>query len=345
MPALTINDLHKSFGDTIALSGVTFEAEDGEILAVLGPSGCGKSTLLALIAGLDTPDRGSVHWDGEDLDTIPPHRRGFGLMFQDYALFPHMTVAANVAFGLEMDALPQPEIDRRVAEALDLVGLSNFEHRDVNKLSGGEQQRVALARSLAPRPRLLMLDEPLGSLDRALRERLLADLKAILSAANQTAIYVTHDQAEAFAVADRVVVMQAGAVAQIGTPRQIYRRPVSLFVAQFLGLTNLLSGPVRSQDGDFIADTHIGPLPIPETENARVDLLLRPDAVRIDSSGKSALHGTVSAHDFRGATTLLEVEIENQSLRFEFLSSLPLPMVGEPIHINYDPAQAVHILD
>src|SRR3990172_8391937 len=177
---LEIRELYKAFDGKVALNGVSFKVKTGEIVALLGPSGSGKSTLLSIVAGLDLADRGTVRWDGKNISSVPPHRRGFGLMFQDYALFPHRDVFGNVAFGLQLGAVPAAQIQRRVSEVLQLVGLAGFERREVSSLSGGEQQRVALARALAPQPRLLMLDEPLGSLDRALRQHLLAELAEIL---------------------------------------------------------------------------------------------------------------------------------------------------------------------
>ncbi|MCH8066672.1 MAG: ABC transporter ATP-binding protein [Chloroflexi bacterium] len=344
MPQLQLENLHKSFSDTQALAGVSFDVAQGEIIAVLGPSGCGKSTLLSVIAGLETPDNGRVIWEGKDLSEVPPHQRDFGLMFQDFALFPHKNVYENIAFGLQMAGLEKPAIDKLVDEALILVGLPDFTSRDVNLLSGGEQQRVALARSLAPQPRLLMLDEPLGALDRRLRARLLTEMGAILRAGGQTTLYITHDQSEAFAIADRVVVMNAGAVAQIGAPKDIYQQPASLFVAEFLGLDNLLSGSVRSVDHQYFAETEIGELPIPPTDSPQVAILLRPDAMRLDHTGKSALQGRVTARDFRGVTTQIEIVINQRYLHFEFLSSQTLPDIGESIQLSYNPAEAIQIL-
>jgi ABC-type Fe3+/spermidine/putrescine transport system ATPase subunit len=248
---LDVSHVSKSYPGLPVLYDVSFAVEDGEIVCLLGPSGCGKTTLLRIIAGLEAPDAGRIAFAGQDLADIPVHRRNFGLMFQDYALFPHKDVAANVAFGLRMQGWPPAKISERVAEMLQLVELRSYEGRRVSELSGGEQQRVALARSLAPKPRLLMFDEPLGSLDRSLREQLMNSLRGILKQVGVTALYVTHDQEEAFAIADRVFIMQPGAadgmggrIVQGGTPQEVYRQPRSAYVAGFLGFRNLLAGIV-----------------------------------------------------------------------------------------------------
>ena len=256
-PLLQVSHIHKSFDGAPLLRDVSFDVAPSEIVCLLGPSGCGKTTLLNIIAGLEQAESGQVLVEGQDISGVPVHRRGFGLMFQDLALFPHKNVRDNVAFGLRMAGLAPQAIDARVSEVLELVGLAGFEQRDVNQLSGGEQQRVALARSLAPRPRLLMLDEPLSSLDRTLRERLMNELRDILTRVGQTAIYVTHDQQEAFALADRVVILNAGRVAQIGTPQEVYRAPADAFVARFLGLTNLIRG-WRSEGGGRESQDGVG---------------------------------------------------------------------------------------
>jgi ABC-type Fe3+/spermidine/putrescine transport system ATPase subunit len=266
-------------------------------------------------------------------------------MFQDYMLFPHKNVYDNVAFGLQMANLEKAEIVARVAETLELVGLPGFGDRDVNQLSGGEQQRVALARSLVPKPRLLMLDEPLGSLDRALRERLLADLHAILKESAQTTLYVTHDQEEAYAIADRIVVMDAGKVAQTGSPRSIYQQPASLFVARFLGMSNLFPGEVKDVDGKKVMETAIGRLPAPAGVSGRVTVLLRPDAVGLNGNGEFKLQGKLLERTFRGVTTHVGVEVNGEHLSFELLSSVDLPKVGELISLSFDPKEAVQIID
>ena len=237
---LTTRKLAVRFGDHQALDGVSLHVEPSEILAILGPSGCGKSTLLRAIAGLQPLDAGRVTWNGLDLAGVPPHRREVGLMFQDHALFPHRDVAANVGFGLRMQGLGATERRSRAAEMLELVGLTGFESRPIDTLSGGEAQRVALARALAPHPRVLLLDEPFGSLDRRLRDRLVEEIPPILRAADVAAVHVTHDHDEAFAVADRVGIMIAGRLGRVGPAPEVWSDPRLASVARFLGHTNLV---------------------------------------------------------------------------------------------------------
>jgi ABC-type Fe3+/spermidine/putrescine transport system ATPase subunit len=339
---LELCQITKSYPDGWRLAGVSFCVERGEIVCLLGPSGCGKTTLLRLIAGLEPLDGGQVLVDGEDVTHTPPHLRGFGLMFQEYALFPHKDVSGNVAFGLRMQSLKRNVVTERVAEALALVGLAGFERRDVSQLSGGERQRVALARSLAPQPRLLMLDEPLGALDRNLRERLLGELPDILHRADATAITVTHDQEEAFAIADRVVLMHDGRAVQIGTPREVYRRPASTWVARFLGLTNLLDAKVV---GNGI-ETEIGRLMIPNIKSqiSNRKLLIRPEAARLGDTGPNVVRGVVTERSFRGERYRLGVRHESGiELAFNVPANVDLPGCGEPITLSLDP-QALTIL-
>ncbi len=238
---LNLEKIHKSYGTTQVLRGLDLQVNDGEILCLLGPSGCGKSTALRLIAGLEKPDAGTISLNGQPLVNVPVHERGFGLMFQDFALFPHLNVFDNVAFGLRMHHTSQADIQRRTAEALELVRLTGFEKRDVSDLSGGEKQRVALARSLAPQPKLLMLDEPLGSLDAALRTQLIGEIREIIKTTKLTAIYVTHDRGEAFSVSDRLGVMNNGKIERIDTPDAVYNHPETLFTASFLGFRNIFT--------------------------------------------------------------------------------------------------------
>lgn len=256
---LGIAGLTVRYGDTVAVDDVDLVVERGEVVAVLGPSGCGKSSLLRAVTGLVAPDAGRITWDGDDLTTVPTHRRGFGLMFQDHALFPHADVAGNVAFGLRMQRRPRAEIASRVDELLELVGLVGYGPRPVAGLSGGEQQRVALARALAPEPRMLLLDEPLGSLDRVLRDRLLDDLVTLFDRLATTVVYVTHDQDEALTVADRVAVMRSGRLVQIGPPAEVWAAPVDDFVADFLAGTDLVPGhEVGRPEHDVVAIRPVG---------------------------------------------------------------------------------------
>ncbi|MFY9397351.1 MAG: ABC transporter ATP-binding protein, partial [Desulfomonilia bacterium] len=242
-----MRNITKSFGPANVLRQVSLSLERGTILCILGPSGSGKTTLLRIIAGLEEPDKGEILCQGRNLLLTRPHLRRFGMMFQDFALFPHLRISENIAFGLKMLGLPRGEIRKRVEEMLSLVGLEGFGSRRVSELSGGERQRVALARSLAPYPLLLLLDEPVGSLDRGLRERLLKDLRDILRRVGMTTIMVTHDQAEAFAVSDLIAVLDEGRIVQTGTPEELYRSPATPGIARFLGLGNLVQA--RVQDG------------------------------------------------------------------------------------------------
>jgi spermidine/putrescine transport system ATP-binding protein len=257
---LEARDISKTYEGRPLLKNISFVVEIGETVCLLGKSGSGKSTLLRIIAGLEEPDGGQILWSGIDLISTPPHLRDFGLVFQDYALFPHLNVYDNVAFGLKMRRMAQNEISQRVANSLEMVNLSGFEKRNVIDLSGGEQQRVALARALAPRPRLLMFDEPLGALDRALREDLLNELRSILRQTDIPAIYVTHDQEEAFAIADRVLILHNGDILREGSPVDIWANPGSAWVAEFLGLGNVIKGLAIGKDkvqttlGEFVID-------------------------------------------------------------------------------------------
>jgi ABC-type Fe3+/spermidine/putrescine transport system ATPase subunit len=245
---LEVHHIFKTYEGKPLLNDISFKVDTGETICLLGASGSGKSTLLRIIAGLEEAGSGFVSFNGKDLTPTPPHLRDFGLVFQDYALFPHLNVADNVAFGLKMRRLPQNEIMERVASSLEMVNLSGFENRQVTDLSGGEQQRVALARALATRPRLLMFDEPLGALDRTLREDLLNELRSILHLTTIPAIYVTHDQEEAFTIADRVLILHGGEIVREGTPAEVWADPESAFVAQFLGLGNVIEGEVRGKN-------------------------------------------------------------------------------------------------
>jgi spermidine/putrescine transport system ATP-binding protein len=245
---LEILDIYKTYDDQLLLNGISLRLDASETICLLGASGSGKSTLLRMIAGLEMPDSGQIMWEKRDLASTPAHLRDFGLVFQDYALFPHLDVFDNVAFGPKMKSWANGEIEKRVNEVLSLVDMNNFTRRMVTDLSGGEQQRVALARALAPRPRMLMFDEPLGALDRALREDLLYQLRGILRQTHIPAIYVTHDQEEAFTIADRVLMLHSGRIVREGTPTEVWTDPGSAWAAEFLGLGNVIEGSCGSRD-------------------------------------------------------------------------------------------------
>ncbi|HEX2992729.1 MAG TPA: ABC transporter ATP-binding protein [Anaerolineales bacterium] len=253
---LDVQHIFKTYEGKLLLNDISFQVDTGETICLLGASGSGKSTLLRIIAGLEDADSGTVSFNGIDITSLPPHLRDFGLVFQDYALFPHLSVWENVAFGLKMRRLPEIEIKERVVNSLEMVDLGGFEERQVTDLSGGEQQRVALARALATRPRLLMFDEPLGALDRTLREDLLQELRKILHQTTIPAVYVTHDQEEAFAIADRVLILHEGKIVRQGSPVDVWADPRSAFVARFLGLGLVVEG--RVLDGTGKVETRYG---------------------------------------------------------------------------------------
>ena len=283
-----IEGVSKSFGAFVALKDVCVDIRPGELFFLLGPSGCGKTTLLRCVAGFHRPDAGRVLIGGRDVTELPPYKRDTGMMFQSYALWPHMTLAENVAFGLEMRKLPRAEIRRRVGQALELVQLAERAKDRPNQLSGGQQQRVALARALVIEPQCLLLDEPLSNLDAKLRLEMRLEIRRICKQAGLTAIYVTHDQKEALSVADRLAVMRDGAVEQVGTPEEVYRTPASRFVAGFIGEGTFLEGRVESVgSGGVSVATSVGPLRAAKAAPGlaagdRVTLCLRPESARLD---------------------------------------------------------------
>lgn len=326
---LRIESLAAKYEDVVAIKHLDLEVDKGEIVCLLGPSGCGKSTLLRVVAGLETPSAGTVWWDGVDLSKVPVHRRGFGLMFQDYALFPHRTVASNIAFGLQMKKAPKAEQDARVDEVLELVGLAGYGDRTIGQMSGGQQQRVALARAIAPSPHLLMFDEPLGALDRSLRGRLVFELGDILRRLGTTSLYVTHDQEEAFALADRVLLMNNGEVEQVGTPQELWSRPRTPFAAHFLGFRNLFEREAAAAAG----------WPVPAEEAQHV--VYRADGFSVDSDG--AFEGTVETRTYRGDHVLIRLASPN-GLELEVeVRWGTAPSVGEQLRLQIDPSSIVPV--
>ena len=288
---ITIENLSKRFGNYLALDRIGLTIGTGELFFLLGPSGCGKTTLLRHIAGFYQPDQGRILFDGQDVTSVPPHKRNAGMVFQNYALWPHLTVEKNVAFGLEERHFPKAEIDARVAEALQNVRLGNLAQRKIHEVSGGQQQRVALARAMVIRPTCLLLDEPLSNLDAKLRLEMRGEIRRICRQFDLTSVYVTHDQQEALSIADRIAILDAGRLLQVGQPAEVYRRPRNRFVAEFIGEGNFLSGRVRGrnslteielEDGTVLrasAPAEGGP----ET-GSKVTICLRPEAFRIAES-------------------------------------------------------------
>ncbi len=338
---LTVHELRLAFDGQPVLRGIDLEVRQGEILCLLGPSGCGKTTLLRTIAGLEQPDSGDILLNGASILPVPVHRRDFGLMFQDFALFPHMDVAENITFGLKVRGLSWTAQHERLQAVLTLVGLLGFERRDVTQLSGGERQRVALARSLAPNPHLLMLDEPLGSLDATLREHLVVELRAVIKRVGLTAIYVTHDQREAFAVADRLAVMNAGRIEQVDVPEAVYQRPQTAFVARFLGLNNIV--PVTAFENGC-AKTPVGEFDVAEKSES---LLLHPDGIEIAGAGGShAILGRVRERVFQGDTYRISVEHESGlTITFQAASKAPhIPVIGELVALRIAPDHVIPLL-
>ncbi len=330
MATLEITGVRFEAGGRAILRDVNLTVAEGETVALLGPSGSGKTTLLRMVAGLDQPSAGSITFDGQDLRGVPAHRRGFGMMFQDHALFPHMDVAANVDFGLKQAGWPAAKREARRSEVLRLVGMEGFERRSIERLSGGERQRIALARTLAPEPKLLMLDEPLGSLDRGLRERLATELREILGALRVPALYVTHDQFEAFTVADRLGIMNEGRIVRTGSPRELWDEPGTEFVARFLGMENIL--PAATVPGL-----------VEESEATRNGLVLvrAEGALLADNPGPGVVSGTVVSLHFRGASTELRLRVAGTELSFELPSGSDLPAAGAVAHIRPPRVQRV----
>lgn len=334
-PRLELQDLGLRFGALRALDGIDLAVQPGEIVALLGDSGCGKSTLLRVIAGLERPDRGSVRLDGAEIGGVPPEARGVGLMFQDYALFPHLTVAENVRFGLH--AHPRATALALAAARLEQVGLGHRAESYPATLSGGESQRVALARALAPGPRILLLDEPFSNLDRRTRDRVRADTLGVLRETGTTTILVTHDPEEALGFADRIALMRAGRIAQIGTGADLYGRPASRFAARFFGDLFEVAAPCRAST----VATPFGPCPAPGfAEGTALVACWRPEAIRLVGPGEG-LPGRVVSRRFLGATALLSIVVEG------FLEPLALPVaasdgreIGTVVHLAADPAGA-----
>ncbi len=347
MSLLEVKNLGKQYAGLPLLSAVNFTLEEGEILCLLGPSGSGKTTLLRMLSGLEYPDHGDIFFAGKNLAGIAPHKRHFGMMFQNYALFPHKNIIENICFGLDMLNWPQERQRQRAKEILSSLGLQGFESRRVETLSGGEQQRVALARSLAPQPRLLLLDEPLGSLDRTLRDHLAGEIRTILKSQGVTAVFVTHDQSEAFTVADQIAILQQGQMEQLAPPEQLYRQPANEAVARFLGFKNILT---VASDCPPLLKLERFHLPQHLLDTGYQKLLIRPEAAKItlsDSLNYSAasVRGIITKRIFQGQVFQVVVKTGHLSLSFNLpIDPLP-PEIGGEIHLELNPAAIVPLYE
>jgi putative spermidine/putrescine transport system ATP-binding protein len=343
MAFLEIEHLEKSFGPTKVVKDFNLNIEKGEFVSLLGPSGCGKTTVLRMVAGFETPTTGSILIDGKDVIDLKPNQRNIGMMFQAYALFPNLTVVQNVGFGLKVAGENRANIDTRVQEMMILIGLQELGDRYPFQLSGGQQQRVALARALAVRPRVLLLDEPLSALDAKIRVSLREEMRAIQQRLGITAIFVTHDQEEALSISDRVVVMHQGVADQIGTPFEIYNRPATRFVAQFVGTLSLLKANVSNKlKGEVqAAGTKISGLNLPTTaaNGSSLTLALRPEAVSLKGEkGDIKMTGKIVSVDFLGSVLRMKVSAGDTTIAFDTFNdpTSPPPRFGETVSVSFD---------
>lgn len=341
---LEVRNVTKAYGDYVALNDVSFSAQRGEILALLGPSGCGKTTLLNMVAGFLMPDAGEIRVDGRNLSDTPPHRRGMGMVFQGYALFPHMTIARNVAFGLEMRGVTHAEISKRVTQALEAVQLPGVEGRYPRELSGGQQQRVALARALVVRPAVLLLDEPLSNLDAILRKTMREDMRVILKESGITAILVTHDHEEALVTADRIILMSRGHVEQVATPADLYERPATVFCAHFMDFSNLVEGVVVERDGAQASiETPMGRIRAGDADAGvgdEVTIAVRPENISpVADAGENRVKGRVAHMSYHGAVRRLDVDVGGITL----IAHVPVKScsahVGDEVALSWGAAE------
>jgi putative spermidine/putrescine transport system ATP-binding protein len=345
---LVVTGASKRFGAAVVLDDLSLSVAKGEFVSLLGPSGCGKTTLLRCVAGLLRPDAGRITVAGQEITRLPAHKRNVGVVFQNYALFPHLTVAGNVGFGLRAQGIGKAEAGPRVAEALALVRMTEHAEKPVTALSGGQQQRIAVARALVVRPSLLLLDEPFSALDRKLRETMQVELKHLLREVGITAIFVTHDQEEALVVSDRIAVMNAGRIEQLADPATLYGRPASLYVLDFVGQSTRLAGRVTAAEGGMLAvETALGPVRAPGSfaRGSRVVVAVRPEAVTLDGSGEgNRLSARVSEISFLGSRTQLHLDLPagGEDRGMVELPRLPEGVVpGSPVTLAFDPADTM----
>lgn len=347
MSDIQLKSLVKSYGDNVAVAGIDLHIQQGEFFSLLGPSGCGKSTTLRMIAGFIRPSSGQILIGSDDVTHLPPEKRDIGIVFQNYAIFPHMSVAENIAFGLKLRKKSREEIDSSVALALRQVGLMGYENRYQRQLSGGEQQRVALARVLVTEPRILLLDEPLSALDKSLREEMKYWIKDLQKKLGITTVYVTHDQDEALTMSDRIGVMQKAKVEQVGTPQEIYERPKTLFVTTFIGQSNVIDATVRGREGERLAvrfgdSTALTRLPSDNfAEGRAVKLVVRPENIIIGEAG-TGLAATVVSETYQGALVRYHLSVGGQDIVAERQNQSHLARLspGQAIGVTWDPERS-----
>ncbi len=337
---ISMKDINIAFDGETILNNISLDIKDKEFVTLLGPSGCGKTTTLRIIGGFITPDSGTVRFEGKDIKDVPRYRRNVNTVFQRYALFPHLNVYDNIAFGLRVKKMPEKEIQGRVAEMLELVNLRGFEKRSVNRLSGGQQQRVAIARALVNRPKVLLLDEPLGALDLKLRKEMQIELKRIQQQLEITFIYVTHDQEEALTMSDTVVVMNKGDIQQIGTPVDIYNEPVNAFVADFIGESNILDGIMRRDLLVEICGKEFECVDKGFGTDKPVDVVIRPEDVKLIPAEDAKITGIVESVTFKGVHYEMVVEAYDFSW---LVHSTKAAELGEAVGISFDPYD-IHIM-
>ncbi|WP_238885178.1 spermidine/putrescine ABC transporter ATP-binding protein [Clostridium sp. YIM B02551] len=310
---IEIKTLTKSYEDNVVLNNISMNIKRNEFITLLGPSGCGKTTTLKILGGFENPDSGEVIFEGSNINDIPPYKRPLNTVFQKYALFPHMNVYENIAFGLKIKKLPKDEIDSKVKEILKLVSLENFEERSIESLSGGQQQRIAIARALVNEPKVLLLDEPLGALDLKLRKEMQLELKKIQKKLGITFVFVTHDQEEALTMSDKIIVMNKGIIQQMGTPEDIYNEPANAFVARFIGESNIIDGVMLEDYKVNFCNKDFKCVDKGFEKNEEVQVVIRPEDIKITDSEKGMLKGTVNSVIFKGVHYEIEVIEDDRS--------------------------------
>lgn len=337
---IEIQGISKVYGDNTVLDNLSLNIRKNEFLTLLGPSGCGKTTTLKIIAGFENADSGKVVFNGNDISDLPPYKRQLNTVFQKYALFPHMNIYENIAFGLKIKKVPKEEIDKKVREMLKMVALEGFEKRSVESLSGGQQQRVAIARALVNEPQVLLLDEPLGALDLKLRKEMQLELKKIQKRLGITFIFVTHDQEEALTMSDTIVVMNKGVIQQMGSPEDIYNEPANAFVADFIGESNILSGIMIEDYKVKFSNNVFSCVDGGFNKNEDIDVVIRPEDIEITTIDKGMLTGKVNSVTFKGVHYEIEVETENNKW---IIHNIKSANVGSTVGLIIDP-ESIHIM-